>query len=581
MKEIFVWLTLIVIFLGAVLVLHSTSGVHRNKKQRLKIACLRMAGLIALIVLLYDPSTMKESQVLTKDKLIILYDDSGSMKASGRVERARQFVDSSRLVSRIPDVEILSFGSLKSSVPSEALSAIVNENSDNVGGVLLFSDLVRTESVRIEAAARKLGQHSIPIFPVSQNISPQRDAGLLWVSVPKVVFNGEPIGLSVHVKLENMTGLTVPLRIFLNDQEVERRDVYASQAIFVADYQFQIHDGEGDVRIELGVPQSDVVDGNNNWQGTVTRDSRARKILMVGDQNSQDLQQFTKMFGNGYSAVELTFLDIRSNGALNWKDYDAIVLFAPKLSESEWRSLRGEVRKGKNLVIVSDRNAKINSLSRDAFVPVRSGGERVQPFTLDVKNSLLNYEGDIPTFHWRRNAFLTQADSQEEVRIVTLTSQKELANAHSAEESLNIIAARNRNLTDQGIIFSRREELGRVFNVLTDELWRLATIDEGQLYRDMWWSFFGASNERVRVSSWKEWSSLETDLLLQERLASLSYGKLLDEKDLEQLPEILASRSRVVTRETRYSIWNSWGALIMVCAVFFAEWYLRKKERLS
>lgn len=198
---------------------------------RRALTALRIASLLLLLLLLLDPTLVSRGTRAGEDYVVLLFDDSRSMRIAGqdglsRGERLRQAYAAARAgfegklrtthhlaayrfgpaVTRLESVKDLTFDQTE----SDPLGAIEAARRDLAGAmvsaVVLFSDGVPQGPSAAGHPAASLDP-GVPVFTVGVDTeAPWRDLELKSVSVTRTNFDRSPVSLTVQVAAQGLRG---------------------------------------------------------------------------------------------------------------------------------------------------------------------------------------------------------------------------------------------------------------------------------------------------------------------------------------------------------------------------------------
>jgi uncharacterized membrane protein len=209
--------------------------------RRAVVAALRAAALLLVLFLLCDPLLVGHRLESNDDYVILLFDDSRSMRIAGEdgVSRAQRLQDAytaaretfeSKLrarhqlavyrfgetIDRVQDPAALDFDERESN-PAGAIDAAIRDLvGANVSAVVLFSDGVRQGVASSSPAA---APSSVPVYTVGvDTASVWRDLEIRSVGVARTNFDKSPLSLTVQVAAQGLAGRNAVIEVFEGDR---------------------------------------------------------------------------------------------------------------------------------------------------------------------------------------------------------------------------------------------------------------------------------------------------------------------------------------------------------------------------
>jgi uncharacterized membrane protein len=209
------------------------------RARRAVVVALRVAVLALALFLLADPMLVGRRVDPGEDYVILLFDDSRSMRIAGEdgVSRSRRLLDAyaanrdafegrlraehqiavyrfGETISRVEGIDALRFEERESN-PLGAIEAAVKDLAGaHVSAVVLFSDGVSQGSAANEAAEAAV-RAPVPVYSVGVDTeAPWRDLEVKSVSVAPTNFDNSPVSLAVHVAATGLAGRRAVVEVY-------------------------------------------------------------------------------------------------------------------------------------------------------------------------------------------------------------------------------------------------------------------------------------------------------------------------------------------------------------------------------
>jgi uncharacterized membrane protein len=296
------------------------------RPARAMLVTLRTAVILLALFMLLDPCIVGDLVRPGEQFLILLFDDSKSMKIAGEdglsrgdgLLKAYQSGDSRfeneleetfRLlryrfgtdIERIDRVDELTFSRPETDIVGAIERAARDLEGAGVSGAVLFSDGVQQPAIP-ESDLDRLADLSIPIFTVgTDTASVWRDLELGRMSVKRTAFDKSPVVLSAHVAAEGLSGREAVVEVLDGSRVVTSQTVaidgnseeYDVRMEFVPQKKDRI-DYETRVRLastgpagrltavkDIAVPDRDRVTENNSRRLLVDNREKTYRILYL------------------------------------------------------------------------------------------------------------------------------------------------------------------------------------------------------------------------------------------------------------------------------------------------------------
>ncbi len=217
-----------------------------SRPMRLFLSLLRVAILALALFLVLDPRLVGERIKAAQNCVLLLFDDSKSMRVSGSDGRtrgdrlveeymankllfedkleARYIVASYRFgesVERFEDVQELDFARNETDIPGSVQSSLDEFRDTNAVAVVLFSDGVQQTSGPPTEPPEEL-RDGIPVFTVGTGRESEwRDVGISNLSVRRSNFDKSPVQLGVTVRSVGLQGRRIVVEVLDGNRVVQ------------------------------------------------------------------------------------------------------------------------------------------------------------------------------------------------------------------------------------------------------------------------------------------------------------------------------------------------------------------------
>ena len=315
--------------------------------RRRALIFLRAATLVLLLFMLFDPRLVGRHVAQGEDFVLVLFDDSRSMRIAGddgvsrgdrllhawqasrpdfeeRLRREHQLAiyRFGRVPSRLADVTDLAFDEGESDPIAAVTGAVRDLAGAHVSAVVLFSDGVR-QIGDANAVPTDL-EGDVPVFTVGVDTeAPWRDLELRSVSVARTNFDRSPVALTAHVVAEGLAGRDAVIEAVESDRVVASRPIRIDGDSFETRVRLEyVPQGKtwlaSQVRVRLADPADDAAGTErvleNNSQGYVVdnRQKTYRILYFSGRPNWQNT--FVRRAVEGDDELDIATL-VRISGA--------------------------------------------------------------------------------------------------------------------------------------------------------------------------------------------------------------------------------------------------------------------------
>ncbi|MBQ8569879.1 MAG: hypothetical protein IJ444_00015 [Kiritimatiellae bacterium] len=253
---------------------------------------------------------------LAKKYDVAVYRFGSAAKASPAY---RQLAEDGSLPAGIPTIEsdeniLKSFRSTTDI--SKALETVLKEiPSEELAGILIFSDGRYTAEVGIDSLTRKLGGLDIPVSTVvvGGTISPY-DVSIASVISPESVFLGDKIRFTVQV---NATGARLKkskISLFLGDEPIDSKDFTVGSDDWSHEFKFtHLPEAHGVLRYKVvvdGLENEEFADNNEQIVDISVSDDRTN-VLLVDDRPRWEFRYLRNLFYGRDKSVHLQEMLIR------------------------------------------------------------------------------------------------------------------------------------------------------------------------------------------------------------------------------------------------------------------------------
>ena len=239
---------------------------------------LRATALCLLTWMLIEPTSVRKVSEQRQRQLMVLVDDSASMKllddgaAATRIDLAQQALARENVIATLEKTTKVRTVHFARSVregdarmpdgwaDATDLAAAMNHAleqipPDELSGAILLSDGRHNRPDRVEDIARRFGILDAPIGIVAVGSStPPRDAAIVSVDAPEAIHLGDRMRVNAKVKFDGYKGKTAKVLLCRGDKILEEREISIPQDHHREDLRFAHlpeEVGVGEYRIEI------------------------------------------------------------------------------------------------------------------------------------------------------------------------------------------------------------------------------------------------------------------------------------------------------------------------------------------
>lgn len=195
---------------------------------------------------------------------------------------------------------------------TEALRMAVQQQGEDLGGIVLLSDGRHNVHSRPETPARILGRNSVPVHSVVLGSTvPPADAAVAAVDAPTTVFAGDRVSVEAECKLDGLAGQTVTVQLLdgqdvVDTQEVEvSGDAMRTRVRLADDPQ---HDGLHWYTVRI-LPVEQELSGDNNARTEVVAISSDRtRVLLVDSRPRWEFRYLKNLLAYRDPGVRLQYV---------------------------------------------------------------------------------------------------------------------------------------------------------------------------------------------------------------------------------------------------------------------------------
>jgi hypothetical protein len=165
-----------------------------------------------------------------------------------------------------------------------ALQEAVDRNTGQpIAGVIVLTDGISNDGLEPLAVAQRLGERSIPIYPIGLGLPQPPDVRLRHLIVPDTVFHKDRVPVRVEIVSSGYANRTANLSVSIDGQQVAAKAVNLTGAAQFEELQFIPETKSGTVKLEAAVsPQpGEITDANNRLAKTVRIVNEKIHVLYV------------------------------------------------------------------------------------------------------------------------------------------------------------------------------------------------------------------------------------------------------------------------------------------------------------
>ncbi len=440
-----------------------------------------------------------------------------------------------------------SMGTNLASVFGKAMSDIP---SGQLAGILLLSDGRHNASDSLETVASRLGQSRVPVCTLAfgNDKRPPKDAAVVSADAPDMLFINDSFKADVDVKLDNLSGQKISVKLLDGANIVDSRTVDVKtdslrERIVLSDkpktvgyhaYKVQIAEIEGEVEKEnneLSIPANVTddrikvlyVEGYPRWEFRylknlfVSRDQSVRlQYVILKPDRIDDISGKPAVAASASRPVEEPEATMLPANDEEWMKFDVIILgdVDPALIGAEgMKSIRKFVaERGGSLVMIAGSGKMPRAYSGtplEEIIPVtfkasdvpfikapeecfritltQEGREHVMTSLSAVPDENGKVWNDLPSLYWR-HPIVTAKPGAAVLAYAKPFEAPAFLKPGSATEVPDEETLRKRREFELGnaLIVCQNYALGRVVMLTSDESWRLR-YREGDTYHHKFW----------------------------------------------------------------------------------------------
>jgi hypothetical protein len=313
---------------------------------------LRLASLGLMVFLLAEPAYTWLQDLRAERKVVLLFDDSSSMRAApdpamppplvAAVGAVRQspapdqpnFLDA---LAQTHDPVLRRFALASSSLSPEDLAALPNRAAESndfsrlasdlsaalgdtaantpkgwLKGVVLFSDGRHTGGGSVEDVARRLGAQGVPVFPVlPPDAGARPDAALVNVRHPDSIFESDRARFAVTVQAQALRGKTLTVQVRQGDRVAAEKQVPVPEDDFRAEVNLvDIPTDKGilDYEVSVSVDGEDLYPENNRRPLRLAVSDDRYQVLLLDRLPRWEFRYLRNLFHARDKSVQLQYV---------------------------------------------------------------------------------------------------------------------------------------------------------------------------------------------------------------------------------------------------------------------------------
>ncbi len=319
----------------------------------------RVVSLFTLALLLVEPITRSFTNVEEKAKLVLLVDDSESIKLNGKVDSAafvqQIFSYKKQKEQEGFDVEIrtlnhsvaneITFEGKFSNI-QEALANIQKDyNGANLKSVLLFTDGIANQGLGLK---NQVFPFSVNTIGLGDTLA-KKDLQVKELKYNKEVNKDNFYFIESKVLADNFSGEKIEIELLKEGKLIERKTVSVNSNKELVKSRFKLlAEKEGvqvyDLRVKENIEEFNLQ--NNNKKAFINVIKRARKVLILAEAPHPDVKVFTKALDKNQT-VEADVVYAFSNENVKLSEYSLVILFHANLYKSKMTALLEKVKNAK------------------------------------------------------------------------------------------------------------------------------------------------------------------------------------------------------------------------------------------
>jgi len=312
-----------------------------NSKLRFLLSLLRFISWFGALLLLINPKFTKTAYTLEKTNLMVLIDNSSSMKGSG-AEATLQAIKAEDKFSEKFNVHYHSFGSDLTTNDSllfteantnisKGLKSLQTIYGASNGAVVLLSDGNQTLGEDYEFFGKN---QELPIYTlVHGDTTRYEDVRIDQVNTNKYAFLNNKFPLEAYVSYQGKASATSTISITVNGKSIYRENVNFSASNNAKTIRTLLHAdvvGTKNIQVSIGNLKGERNTTNNTKTTAVEVVDEKTNIALVTDVVHPDIGTLKKAIEtNEQRAVSI--LNSSTNRG-TWEDFDFFILYQPKKS---------------------------------------------------------------------------------------------------------------------------------------------------------------------------------------------------------------------------------------------------------
>ncbi|MBM4018097.1 MAG: hypothetical protein FJ288_07165 [Planctomycetes bacterium] len=166
---------------------------------------------------------------------------------------------------------------------SAIAEAVDRSAGQPIAGVIVLTDGISNDGLEPLPVAQRLGERSVPIYPVALGLASAPDVAVRRLIVPDVVFHKDKVPLRVQISSGGYAGRTANLTVALDGQEIAGKLINLSGKTQFEEVLFIPETRSGNVNLEVSVAAAagETNPANNKAARTLRVISERIKVLYV------------------------------------------------------------------------------------------------------------------------------------------------------------------------------------------------------------------------------------------------------------------------------------------------------------
>jgi len=380
--------------------------LYKNKaKSQLKywLFALRFISVLSILIYLINPTLKKDEFNIEKPTLIVVVDNSKSIKNNGNDEKVSSFVDNVKTNKALNDKFDISYYSIGDNLKKNG-ALDFNDPISNLSKPLeAFSKVFQPNNTPLifitdgnENIGKSIGfsSYKSPVFPfIVGDTTSIEDISIETVNANKYTYIKNKLPVEIFVNYNGNRNVAKKLNIYKSGKRIYSKNLKFSEvnnSIIETVYLDSEEEGVQFYNVSIEQLKNEVNKLNNNQNFSITVVDKKSKVLLLTETNHPDIGMFKRAIESS-EEKEVTIKNVNEWND-NLRDFQLVILYQP--TNSFEKVFNEVISKKINYFIISGLNTDwnfLNSIQQDF-----------------LKNNTNQPEKYFPIYDENNTAFLTE-----------------------------------------------------------------------------------------------------------------------------------------------------------------------------